>query len=101
MIEIMKALQTFVIWLQEGMYDFSSLPVTLKNDLCDCHIQELKQATEVAISEGNDIVTSDAVSLSVCIHLLYIYIYICNYIHMFYLPSHSKMYYYTHFHTCN
>ena len=68
----MKALQTFVIWLQEGMYDFSSLPVTLKNDLRDCHIQELKQATEVAVSEGNDIITNDAVSLSVCI-ALYIY----------------------------
>ena len=73
MIEIMKALQTFVIWLQEGMYDFSSLPLTLKEDLCDCHIQELKQATEVAVSEGNDIITNDAVSLSICIDILYIY----------------------------
>ena len=76
----MKALQTFVIWLQEGMYDFSSLPVTLKNDLRDCHIQELKQATEVAVSEGNDIITNDAVSSSVCIaiyiYILFIYIYI-------------------------
>ena len=50
MIEIMKALKTFVIWLQEGMYDFSSFPVTLKEDLNDCHIQELNQAT--AVSEG-------------------------------------------------
>ena len=88
MIEIMKALQTFVIWLQEGMYDFSSLPVTLKNNLCDCHIQELKQATEVAVSEGNDIITSDAVSLSVCIDILYIYY---NYIHV--SPPFFQVYY--------
>ena len=72
MIELMKALQTFVIWLQEGMYDFSSLPVTLKEDLCDCHIQELNQATAVAVSEGNDIIANDAVSMSVCI-VIYIY----------------------------
>ena len=65
MIEIMKALQTFVIWLQEGLYDFSSLPVRLKEDLHDCHIQKLKQATEVAVSEGNDIITNNAVSMSV------------------------------------
>ena len=68
MIEIMKALKTFVIWLQEGMYDFSSLPVTLKEDLCDCHIQELNQAT--AVSEGNGVITYDAVSIAV----IYIYI---------------------------
>ena len=54
MIEIMKALQTFVIWLQEGMYDFSSLPVTLKEELSDYHKHELKQVTEAAISEGID-----------------------------------------------
>ena len=57
------------------MYDFSSLPVTLKKDLHDCHIQELKQATEVAVSEGNDIIMNDAVSSSVCI-AIYIIIYI-------------------------
>ena len=65
MIEIMKALQTFVIWLQEGMYDFSSLPVTLKEDLSDSHIQKLNQATAVAVSEGNYIVANDSVSMSV------------------------------------
>ena len=65
MIEIMKALQTFVIWLQEGMYDFSSLPVTLKEDLRDSHIQKLNQATVVAVSEGNDIVANDSVSMSI------------------------------------
>ena len=69
MIEIMKALQTFVIWLKEGMYNFSSLPVTLKEDLCDCHIQELNQAT--GVSEGNGVNTNDSVSMSV-----YIVIYI-------------------------
>ena len=63
MIEIMKALQTFVIWLQEGMYDFSSLPVTLKEDLRDCHIQELKQYTEMTVSEGNDVITNVTISI--------------------------------------
>ena len=72
MIEIMKALQTFVIWLQEGMYNFSSLPVTLKEDLYDCHIQELEQATEVAVSDGNSIIANDSVSMSVYI-AIYIY----------------------------
>ena len=72
MIEIMKALQTFIIWLQEGMYDFSSLPVTLKEDLYDCHIQELEQATEVAVSDGNSIIANDSVSMSVYI-AIYIY----------------------------
>ena len=82
MIEIMKALKTFVIWLQEGMYNFSSLPVTLKEDLCDCHIQELNQAT--AVSEGNGVITNDAVSMSVLyIYIIYNYIYI----YMFCLSS--------------
>ena len=74
MIEIMKALQTFVIWLKEGMYNFSSLPVTLKEDLCDCHIQELNQAT--AVSEGNGVITYDAVSIAV-IYIYIMYNYIC------------------------
>ena len=87
MIEIMKALQTFVIWLQEGMYDFSSLSVTLKEDLRDCHIQKLKQATAVAVSEGTDIIANDAVSTSI-----YIVTYTCIYIihiiyYIFCLPS--------------
>ena len=89
MIEIMKALQTFVIWLQEGMYDFSSLPVTLKEDLHDCHIQELNQATAVAVSEGNGIITNNAVSMSVLYsYKLYIYIiynYMCTYIYNIYI----------------
>ena len=87
MIEIMKALQTFVIWLQEGMYDFSSLPVTLKEDLCDCHIQKMKQATAMAVSEGNDI-ANDAVSMSVYIVIIYISIYYIIHIiyYMFCLP---------------
>ena len=42
MIDIMKTLQIFVKWLQEGMYDFSSLPFTLKNELEDSHKQKLE-----------------------------------------------------------
>ena len=77
MIEIMKALQTFVIWLQEGMYDFSSLPVTLKEDLHDCHIQELNQVTAVAVSEGNGMLQMIQYQcLYVDIYIIYIIYYI-------------------------
>ena len=48
----MKALNTFVMWLQDGMYDFSSFPLVLKDDLGTEHEEMLKKIREEANAKG-------------------------------------------------
>ena len=50
--DIMKALRTFVMWLQEGMYDFSSFPLTLKDDVGIEQLQVLKKLHDEATTRG-------------------------------------------------
>ena len=49
---IMKALKTFVSWLQSGLYDFSSFSVVLKEDLSDHHLNCLIEIKNEAIDKG-------------------------------------------------
>ena len=49
---IMKALKTFVSWLQSGLYDFSSFSVVLKEELSEDHVKLLRKLKNEAISKG-------------------------------------------------
>ncbi len=49
---ILKALKTFIEWLQNGLYDFSSFSVFLKENLSDCHQTLLYEISDKAIRLG-------------------------------------------------
>ncbi len=50
---IFKALKTFIEWFKDGLYDFSSFSVVLKENLSDSHQKILSNITsDEAISLG-------------------------------------------------
>ena len=50
----MKALKTFVSWLQIGLYDFSSFSVVFKEDLSENHQKCLADIADEAHSKGDN-----------------------------------------------
>ena len=54
--DIMKALHVFVMWLQEGVYDFSSFPLVVKDDLDEKHLEALKKIHDQAKAEGLEMI---------------------------------------------
>ncbi len=49
---ILKALKTFIAWFKNGLCDFSSFSVVLKENLSDSHQNILYKISDEAISLG-------------------------------------------------